>query len=262
MVKIPAIIVLFFLLFFSSANAQATSSSPSAATLEDKVNNRIDARKKLIEEKKEARINKIEEKAQARKEFLETRRENFLEKIQSRREQASAAAKLRRETFKKKVEALKDERKKLAVERIDERLETVNENRTNRFTQVIDKLQDILDRVSKKAEGLKTAGKDTTVLDKAIQDAQKAIDLAKASVTTQAGKTYILEVPNETVLKVSVGATVSKFRKDLAITHKTVVNARQAVHQAVRELARLSNARGIFNENSNEATDEGEIGEL
>lgn len=171
--------------------------------------------------------------------------------LQNRAQNRKEAVQQKREEFKVRLQTIRNEKKKAAVERIDTKIANTNEVHTVRFTSILVKLQSILDRVSQKASEAKANGKDTTVLDSSIVSAQAAIDSAKAAVSAQAAKTYVIQISDEATLRNSVGTTTSQFKKDLRDVRKAIVEAKQAVQNAVRELAKVASARGV---NSNSAT--------
>lgn len=159
--------------------------------------------------------------------------------------QRKDAVQQKREEFKTRLQTIRNEKKKAAVERIDIKIANMNEAQTIRFTSILVKLQSILDRVSQKASEAKANGKDTTALDSSITTAQAVIDSAKTAVSAQAAKAYSIQISDEATLRNSVGATTSQFRKDLRDVHKAVVDAKQAVQNAVGELAKVASARGV-----------------
>lgn len=142
-----------------------------------------------------------------------------------------------KEDFKEKLKTIRDQRKSALVERIDERISTMNKAHTRRFSAVLEKLDIILNKISDKAQDAKPRGIDTSMVDTAIIVAKTAIDTAKEAVAMQAAKSYGIEVTSEAALKINVGSVVSVFRKDLRDVHKMVVDAKQAVQKAHRELA-------------------------
>lgn len=175
-------------------------------------------------------------------------------RVQNRKDvaaQRKEAAQQKREEFKARLQTIRNEKKKAAVERIDIKISNMNKNRADRFAAVLDKLQSILDRVSQKASEAKANGKDTTTLDGSIVNAQAVIDSAKAAVSAQAAKTYAIQISDGPTLRNSVGTTVSQFKKDLRDVHKLIVEAKQAVQNTVKELAKVVSARGV---NPNSAT--------
>lgn len=151
----------------------------------------------------------------------------------------------KKEEFREKLKAIRDEKKRLVVERIDEKISTMNKNHTARFSKTLEKLEMILNRITQQAQNLKSKGIDTLKLDSAVASAKTAINAAKVAIDSQAAKTYTLDVASENRLKTTVGSIVSMFRKDLRDVHKTVVEAKQAVQNAEMELVK---ARGEHKE--------------
>jgi len=143
----------------------------------------------------------------------------------------------RKEDFREKFQAIRDERKKVMVERIYEKISTMNKTHTARFSTVLEKLMMIIDKISQRTQNAKSKGIDTLAVDSAIAAAKTAIDAAKAAVVVQSAKTYSIEIASKSTLKTNVGSLVSMFRKDLKDVHKAVVDAKQAVQKAERELA-------------------------
>jgi len=126
-----------------------------------------------------------------------------------------------REKFKAGLETIKDQKKKLLVERIDERITQVNQDRTTKFVDVLDRLQTFVDKFNDTATGTASLAD--------IAGAQKAIDLARVAVNTQKVKSYIITIKDDITLKVNVGTVVNQFRADLLSVYKLVTDARQAV---------------------------------
>ncbi|MDO8583151.1 MAG: hypothetical protein Q7R51_01325 [bacterium] len=201
---------LLFVIFFSSvASAQTTTDTTKAAELK--------MQRQQLQTQKQAVTSQIkrEVKQEARIEL----REQIKERVQTKREEVKEIVAAKREEFKVRLEAIKDEKKKAIVSRIDTKLTNINIKHTDRFTQVLNNLQIILDKIV--AEDI-----DKT-------KAQAAIGSAKLAVENQAAKTYTITISTETALKSDVGTVTSQLRLDLSSTHKLVVDAKQAV-QALR----------------------------
>lgn len=154
-------------------------------------------------------------------------------------EEEKEAMTMKRKEFKERLQTIRDETKRMQVERIDTKISSANQTATNRFSAVLDKLQSILDKLIGKAQDVKAKGIGTTALDSAIGSAQASIDDAKAAVTSQMARLYVIQIASESALKSSVGSTVSELRTDLRDVHKAVVDAKQAVQKAVIERAKL-----------------------
>lgn len=164
---------------------------------------------------------------------------NIKQLLEQKRLANQNAFKAARDVFKQRLAALKDQRKKNVVDKVDQKLSTVNKNRTDHMGDVLDRLSGILDKISEKAALLKNQGKNTASLDTAIANARTAITTAQTAVTAQAAKEYIAQIADETTLKTTVGTTVSQLQSDLLATRKTVIDARMAVLNAAMELAKL-----------------------
>jgi hypothetical protein len=145
------------------------------------------------------------------------------EQMQLLQDQKIAAVSQARDEFKAKLQVIKDQRKKILVERIDAKLARVNKKQTERFSEVLTRLQGFLNNI-------KQSTTDTKVLAD-IAAAQTAIDAAKAAVDVQAAKTYIIQITDDATLRLNVGTTVSQFRQDLMATYKLVIDAKQAVQK-------------------------------
>jgi hypothetical protein len=127
----------------------------------------------------------------------------------------------KRDEFNEHVLTIKDQAKKALVERIDARITEVNKIQTTKFIDVLNKLQVFVDRVNGTAS-------DTAKLIDATA-AQNLINSARTAVNTQAEKSYVMTVTNDTTLRANAGITVSQFRRDLIAVHKLVLDAKLAV---------------------------------
>lgn len=149
---------------------------------------------------------------------LKTDKKNAISKI---REKTKEEIQVLRTQFIERVQAIKDTRKKEIIQKLDEKIIKANSKHTNRFNEILVRLQRIVDNISLDAKDPKT------LID--IKSAQSKIDLAKVAVTNQAAKDYTIEITDETTLRKNVGAVISQFRNELMQTHRIVVDARQAV---------------------------------
>jgi hypothetical protein len=145
-----------------------------------------------------------------------------------------------REQFKERLATITDKRKKQIIERIDGKISTVNERSTNRMETIITKLTALLNRVKEKAATAKQNGNDTATLDTAILNGENALASAAAAVSAQQEKEYVIQFKDEATAKSSVGAVLKQLHADLQAVNQTVLAARQAVQEAVRELKQLS----------------------
>jgi CHASE3 domain sensor protein len=209
------ILPLLLLIFVSTVSAQTNTSTSSAARLKQQLQE-IQAQKKtaVSDIKREAKETRVELRTQIK------------ETVAAKREAVREAVATRREEFKAKLQTIRDAKKKILVERIDTKLASVNAKHTDRFTQVLNNLQILLDKITESSEADGTT-------------AQAAIDAAKLAVENQAAKTYTITISTESALKTDVGTVTSQLRLDLMATHKLVIDAKQAVQNLRAENAMI-----------------------
>lgn len=193
---------------------------------------------------------------------MQDTREEFKDKrmalhdeIKEKRQEAHDRFKKAREQFKERLASITAEKKRIVVERIDTKMTSMNTRRTDHMADVLDKLSGVLARIENKAASASAAGIDTSIVDDAIQAAHDAIAAARAAVTAQAGKDYVITLGDETGIRNAVGQTVSGLQKDLRDTHKLIVDAKQVVMKAAKELAKTVGRNKI---KDNTATGEAE----
>lgn len=145
-----------------------------------------------------------------------------------------------REAFKAKLAEIRDERKKNVVDNIDMRIKAINAKRTEQMSEHLDKLTQVLGRISSKSAVLKAEGKNTTVVDAGIASAQSSIESAKVAVTAQMAKEYAIQITTEKNLGQAVKSVLLQFRTDLKLTYDKVVAAHKAVVAVRKALAAFS----------------------
>ncbi len=147
----------------------------------------------------------------------------------------------KRKSFQQKVATIKDERKRQIIERIDNKLSTVNTNRTSQMSQNLEKLSSILAKIQERATIAQGDGKDISTVASAITKAETAIQAAKTAVEAQAGNEYVITITatGSAQLKNSVGIIIKQLQANLSASHKLVVAAKQAVQTAHMTLAKI-----------------------
>ncbi len=189
-VKLIALIILsaFLIAPISSIAQTATSTPTQRNTLKETMSDLKNIRKDTVSQANEATKDKIQE-------------------LKSK--------------FKERLALIKDEQKRIVTERIDANIANLNKKHTDRFNQVLNNLQMLLDELEKEVKDAKT------IL--LVKEAQEKIDVAKSSVDAQAEEIYTIEITTDLALRKNVGLTISEFRKDLVSVFKLVVDAKQAV---------------------------------
>lgn len=227
-------IALSFLVLFSvNVYAQTDSSnaiiSPSLAPIEKSGILNIPLNKPNITDQKYLR----------EKETRELNLQKRKDAINSIREDAKIKIEEQKALFKEKLNTIKDERKKIIVENIDTKIANINSRYALKFSEVLKKLDIVINKITERIESAKLNGVNSALTDSAISRAKTAIDNAKIAVDEQSTKTYTVQITTDTALRANTGAVVKQFRLDIMSVHKKVVDAKQAVQNAEKELAKL-----------------------
>lgn len=171
---------------------------------------------------------------------LKAKREEAKQKIEAARKEAQERLKAQREEFKKKVEQIRDERKKATATRLDGQLNHLNERWTTHFTNVLNRLEDILGKIQVRLDKAASLGKDVSAARTAIDGAKTAIASARSAVEAQAKKTYTITFTSDEQLRTAFRQAKDQLHKDLtSLRDGAIKSAREAVHQAARALARI-----------------------
>lgn len=213
------------------------------------------AREKALEEAK-----RIREEAQNRVEALKTemldvvkqKREEFVKRVQEERQEFASQMEVRRAEFEKQIqeqkakiaeEALKirDEKKKEIIMRVGENINEANVKTMEKFSSVLEKLESVLANIMTRADKAEAGGQDVSSIRTAGETAKNAISASRASIQTQAGKTYSFTVGSEDTVKSDVGTARDALRADLEIIKTSVQKAREAVHAVATTLAQIPN---------------------
>lgn len=159
-------------------------------------------------------------------------RQAHKEAVAEKRAEAQKEFKAKREEFKEKLEDIKSARKQKILSNIDERIAKINEVRTDRLSEHLIKMSEILDRIEEKAAQLD----DPSDADEAIEEARAAIQTAQAAVEEQAGIQYVVEITDEESLRADAKLVVDAFKSDIKAVVALVKDAHKETREAAQEL--------------------------
>lgn len=160
-------------------------------------------------------------------------KEHTIKEIQAKNE-------AKKTEFQKKLHEFKDTHKQEIVQKLQTKLGEVNAKRTQKMTEQLVKLQEILDKLTTRASDLKAKGLNTSSAEAKLAVAKTALDAAKSAVAAQGAKTYTIAVNSESTAKNDVGAAMSGLQKDLQGVYQTVFAAKKALRDAALALRVLS----------------------
>jgi len=174
----------------------------------------------------------VRERVQDRIETAKENREEIRLSVQQRLEDAKEDIAEQKEQFRERLSEIKDERKQAIVERLDTRLQTLNEKFVQHANNTLTRLTLILDKIEERAstEGISLV---------TLSDARAAIDIAQGFVNEQAGKSYVFEIGDENTLGEDVSSTIIAFKSDIQKMNESVRSARQVVQDTLQELKSL-----------------------
>lgn len=164
---------------------------------------------------------KVEEKRQIAQQRLET----------TRSEVASRAAALR-----EKLQNFKNKIKANLVEKISNVLNRINQNQTTQMQKHLDKMSSMVTRLENRVNEA-TAGANTASASAAVNNAEAAVASASTAVANQAKMDYTLNISTESAARADTKAARDKLRDDLMSVRRLVIEAKQAVANAIRTVA-------------------------
>lgn len=183
---------------------------------------------------------------------LKDEREAAKKRIEVAREEAKKSAETRRAELKDKINTLRDEKKKQIATRLDQQMAHLNTQWTDHFSNMLNRLSEIISKVELRASKAETNSRDVAAVKTAIQNAKTAIETARTAVEAQTKKIYmpcILGVStlsnctfaSEKELGPAFKVAKEQLRKDLfGLRDGAMKSAREAVQSALQSLKGLN----------------------
>ena len=153
----------------------------------------------------------------------------------------------KRQEYKQRLSEIRDKKKSAILERIDNKITTLNKKHTDRFNKLLEKLTSILSRIEAKADDIETDGVNVSTVDVAVQNAKDAIAIAQREITEQSEKENVIEIDEENNLGSVVSSALNEFRKDMAIIRDSVKVVRDAVFEAAKTLREVIKSSNLDN---------------
>jgi hypothetical protein len=166
--------------------------------------------------------------------------EQFKTQVEGIREKAKLEAQTQREAFKTRLQGIKDEKKKEVVQNADTKISDINTKRTQQATENLNKMDQVVARLTEKIAGLKAEGKDTSAAESALANAQAKLASAKSGVSGQAAKEYVIGVTSENKLKTDVGRSIQALQKDFQGVYDGMKAARESITDVVKQVALIA----------------------
>lgn len=160
---------------------------------------------------------------EARKESIGNKAEAIREKLASK----TASLRLKLQTFK-------DKKKAETADKVNINLNNINQKQTAQMQKHLDKMSAILDKLEARVESGKPDIKGPAAARTAIASARATIASVSAVVSAQALKDYTIIVTSEGRIGLDAKTQRDKLHTDLLSLRKIVIDAKQAVANAIR----------------------------
>lgn len=170
----------------------------------------------------------LRESFQTQKTLLEEQKEASVEAMAAQKEES-----------KNNLDGIKDVNKRMILEKLDTQVASLSANRTEKMSAVLDSITAVLDKIVAAEALLRDNGTDTINLNNYIEDAKKAIAKAQDAVLAQEQKQYSIPITDENALKSNVGSVLKQLQKDLMVSYKAAIVAKQDTMKAAKELSKL-----------------------
>lgn len=168
------------------------------------------------------------------KERIAQKREIVTEKIGNLKERIATKEAALRERLAK----FKDKEKAQIVERISTNFNKINSNWVDHANKFLANVTRILEKLQQKVNDQAAAGKDATAANAAITTAKAKIASASAAVALQSAKEYTATISGEAAAKSEIKSTRESLRDDWEIIRRLLIDARQAVGDAIEIAAK------------------------
>lgn len=133
-----------------------------------------------------------------------------------------------------KLQTFKDQKKATAAARISTNLNKINQSQTTQMQKYLDTMSGILDKLEARVNQLTPDIKNPAAAKIAITSARATIASASAAVATQAQKDYTIQATTESRIRIDAQSMRDKLHTDILSMRKAVVDAKQAVANAIR----------------------------
>lgn len=158
------------------------------------------------------------------------RKEKVREKVEIRKEVMAS----REAALKARLEKFRDKKKAEITDRVNTNLNRINQKQTEQILKFLDNAGRILNKLEKRVNESSPDIKDPASAKAAIASAKETIATATASVKAQAEKDYTITVSSESTVRKDAQKMREQLHTDLKAVRVQVVDAKQAVVNAIR----------------------------
>ncbi len=167
------------------------------------------------------------------------KRDTFDQEIKTKKEEPKESIQIKRDKLKKDLEKIKDEKKKNKVEEISNRLSHLNTKAVDRLNNNINKIESTLLSIESRVDKLAINNIDVSSIRSSILDTEKLIFVARNTVALQASKVYIVNITDESKLKIDINSSYQNLKADIKLTNETVKTTHQSLVNITKMLSTI-----------------------
>lgn len=179
----------------------------------------------------------FQQQAAQEQQVLKADRQAFQQNIESQKTVLQTKREVEKAKLKTDLAKIKDLRKQETVTNLDQRFTDINQKTTAQWTDALNRMDDLLAKISSRSDKAALAGKDVATTTAAITTAKADIAAARTAVVAQTGKTYPITVTTDTALKSAVAQVRDTLNNDLKAVRDLMQAAKKSVSQAAESLS-------------------------
>lgn len=122
------------------------------------------------------------------------------------------------------------------AQRIHVRMMEVNRARLSGYEHIIERLRNMLERITAVADRYEARGADATAVYDAVAEARRALDAAQAAVRQQSSREYLLDGATDATVREQLQGMREQLADDLHKVGGLLRTALEKVREAVRSL--------------------------
>lgn len=229
-----------------TGKSEPTTNSGSTGVTSNTPLEREAIKEKVVDKREAIKLN-VETKREEVKVNIEAKRDEFKARVEEKRAEVKASMEARKDALRTELKKVKDDRKKDVVLKIDARLEELNGKRLDHFSNVLGKLEDVLERIVLRADKAEQHGLDVAGVRTVISDALKGVETAKLAIQTQTGRIYTVRINEEKNIRADVGKAREALHNDLVKVREAVKTVHDAVRRAAVALAQIPRVDEVEN---------------
>lgn len=215
---------------------------PSPAPRRDFIRDVIQEQKNKVQGERGRQAEEMKSRREKAEALMKSKRQEFETRFNDKKAETEKRINDKREQLKERLTAVRDENKKRIVERVDRQVDALNARLLNHFSELLNRLEDVLARIGNRADELENNGADVSSIREAISRAENVINLARSAIEEQTGKTYEILVTDEATLKNAVQRIKQAAHNDLSEVRNLVKSAFEAVKNAANKLKEINNS--------------------